>query len=72
MFELWSHFKLVRFHYSVDTVGERNDYLRFPSEWERNEEVFKILDTETGNNTEVTIACAVQALNIYYIPDFLN
>ena len=72
LFELWSHFKLVRFHYSVDDIGERNDYVRFPSEWKRNEEVFNILDTETGNNTEVTIACAVQALNIHYIPDFLK
>jgi len=72
LFELWSHFKLVRFHYSVDDVGERNDYVRFPSKWERNEEVFRILDEQTGNNTEITIACAVQALNIYYIPDFLK
>ena len=72
LFELWSHFKLVRFHYSVDDIGERNDYIRFPSEWKRNEEVFRILDEQTGNNTEVTIACAVQALNIFYIPDFLK
>jgi len=72
LFELWSHFKLVRFHYSVDDIGERNDYVRYPSKWERNEEVFNILDTQTGNNTEVTIACAVQALNIHYIPDFLK
>lgn len=71
LFELWSHFKLVRFHYSVDSIGEMNDYIRYPSEWKRTEEVFHILDN-TPNNVEVTVACAVQALNIYYVPDFIK
>lgn len=72
LFELWSHFKLVRFHYSVDSIGEMNHYIRYPSTWERTKEVFHILDKETPSNTEVTVACAVNALNIYYIPDFLR
>lgn len=71
LFELWKHFKLVRFHYSVDDIGIRNEYIRYPSKWKRTEEVFHILDTQTSDNVEVTIACAVQALNIYYIPDFI-
>lgn len=72
LFELWSHFKLVRFHYSVDSIGPMNEYIRYPSKWERTQEVFRILDEQTTDNVEVTIACAVQALNIYYIPDFLK
>ena len=32
----------------------------------------KRLDTMTSNNVEVTIACAVNALNIYYILVTLN
>ena len=72
LFELWSHFKLVRFHYSVDDIFERNEYIRYPSLWKRTEEVMRILDTQTTDNVEVTIACAVQALNIYYIPDFVR
>jgi MoaA/NifB/PqqE/SkfB family radical SAM enzyme len=72
LFELWSHFKLVRFHYSVDAVGERNEYIRYPSKWARTVEAFHQLDKETTDNVEVTIACAVQALNIYYIPEFLK
>jgi sulfatase maturation enzyme AslB (radical SAM superfamily) len=72
LFDLWKHFKLVRYHYSVDSIEGMNDYIRYPSEWDRNLEVFDILDSQTGDNTEVTIACAVQALNIYYIPDFLK
>jgi MoaA/NifB/PqqE/SkfB family radical SAM enzyme len=72
LFELWSHFKLVRFHYSVDAVGDRNEYIRYPSKWSRTVEAFRQLDEETTDNVEVTIACAVQALNIYYIPEFLK
>jgi MoaA/NifB/PqqE/SkfB family radical SAM enzyme len=72
LFELWSHFKLVRFHYSVDAVGERNEYIRYPSKWTRTVEAFHQLDNETTDNVEITIACAVQALNIYYIPEFLR
>jgi len=72
LFELWSHFKLVRFHYSVDSIHEMNEYIRYPSKWSRTEEVFHILDTQTPDNVEVTIACAVNALNIYYIPDFVK
>jgi len=72
LFELWKEFKLVRFHYSVDSIEQMNNYIRYPSKWDRTREVFHILDKETSNNVEVTVACAVQALNIYYIPDFIK
>jgi len=72
LFELWREFKLVRFHYSVDSIHEMNDYIRYPSEWSRTQEVFHILDKQTSNNVEITVACAVQALNIYYLPDFIR
>ena len=72
LFDLWKHFKIVRFHYSVDSIGGMNEYIRYPSKWERTEEVFHILDQKTTDNVEVTIACAVQALNVFYLPDFLR
>lgn len=72
LFELWKEFKSVKFHYSVDSIREMNHYIRYPSNWKRTEEVFHILDKHSPDNTEVTIACAVQALNIYYIPEFIK
>ena len=72
LFDLWKEFKLVRFHYSVDSIHGMNEYIRYPSTWKRTEEVFHILDKETSDNVEITVACAVQALNIYYIPEFLK
>jgi hypothetical protein len=72
LFDLCKEFKIVRFHYSIDSINQMNDYIRYPSKWKRQEEVFRILDTQTSDNVEVTIACAVQALNIHYLPDFIQ
>lgn len=71
LFDLWSQFKRVRFHYSIDSIEEMNDYIRYPSDWEHMVKQFWILDN-TSDNIEVTIACAVQVLNIYYIPDLIK
>jgi len=72
LLEQWKHFKKVRFHYSVDSIHDMNDYIRYPSKWDHTNAQFHRLDKDTSNNVEVTIACAVNALNIYYIPDFLK
>jgi len=71
LFELWSHFRNVRFHFSLDSVHDMNHYIRFPSEWAVVETNLRRLD-ESPANIEVTIACAVQALNIYYIPELIE
>lgn len=71
LFDLWAEFKRVRFHYSIDAYGERNDYIRYPSKWEHQEEVFHILDNTT-DNVEVTTATTIMALNVAYIPEFVK
>ena len=71
LFDLWDQFARVRFHFSIDSYGEMNDYIRFPSKWDHIEKQFRRLD-ETSDKVEVTISCAVQMLNMYYIPDFIK
>lgn len=71
LFDLWKQFRRVRFHFSIDSIGEMNHYIRFPSKWEKIEAQLRRLD-ESEAHVEVTIACAVQILNIYYIPDFIK
>jgi len=71
LFELWRPFKRVRFGFSIDSFGEMNSYIRYPSKWELIEKNLKLLD-KTEDNIEVTIACAIQILNIYYLPDFIK
>jgi len=65
---LWEQFKEVKFNFSLDAIGEQNDYIRYPSKFETIEKNLKLLD-ETSDNITVNIACAVQALNIYRVTD---
>jgi hypothetical protein len=71
LFELWKHFKEVKFNFSVDAVGDRNDYIRYPSKW--NDIVVNLnrLD-DTPDNITVNIACAVQLLNVLTIPELVH
>ena len=71
LFELWEHFQGVRFHFSIDSLGPMNDYIRHPSKWEHIEKQLELLD-QTSDKVEVTIACAVQMLNMYYLPNFIK
>ena len=71
LFDLWAEFKRVRFHYSIDAYGEQNEYIRYPSKWEHQEEVFHKLDN-TSSQVEITTATTVMALNIAYLPEFLK
>lgn len=68
---LWKHFKRVRFHFSIDSIGAMNEYIRFPSQWHHTARQLHRLD-QTEDHVEITVACAVQILNIYYIPDFIK
>ncbi len=71
LLELWSHFKLVKFNFSIDAYKDKNDYIRYPSKWEEIEKNLHILDN-TGNNIIVNVACAVQALNILYLDELVD
>jgi MoaA/NifB/PqqE/SkfB family radical SAM enzyme len=69
MIELWTNFKHVKFNVSVDAKGDRNYYIRYPTEWEDVIRVLKRLD-ETPDNISTSIEVAVQALNAEHLPDF--
>ena len=69
LFDLWNEFKHVRFHYSIDSVGEKNEYIRYPSKWKHQEDVFWQLDN-TSDNIEVTTATTLMILSVPYIPEF--
>jgi len=64
LFDLWKHFKQVKFNFSIDALGEQNDYIRYPSKWADVEKNIRLLD-QTDDNIVVNIACAVQLLNVY-------
>lgn len=67
--ELWKHFKKVKFAVSIDATDTRNYYIRYPSGWETIVENLHKLDN-TPDNVQVSIATAIQLLNIKHLPDF--
>lgn len=71
LFELWTHFKQVKFNFSVDALAERNDYIRYPSKWKDVVANLKRLD-DTPANITINIACAVQLLNVITIPELVH
>jgi MoaA/NifB/PqqE/SkfB family radical SAM enzyme len=69
--EIWNQFKRVKFNFSIDALSERNNYIRYPSDWETIEKNLEILDN-TKDHIEVNIACAVQLLNIKHLPEMIK
>ena len=44
MIEYWKDFKRVQLNCSIDAVGERDRYIRYPSNWKKVEENFDTLN----------------------------
>lgn len=66
--ELWKKFKKVKVGFSIDAVGDRNYYIRYPSDWATIERNLHKLDNTPGN-IQVSIATAIQILNIKHLPE---
>jgi MoaA/NifB/PqqE/SkfB family radical SAM enzyme len=69
--ELWNQFQAVELMISIDGYDQINSIIRFPSVWEDIEENLKRYD-KTEDNITVKILCTVQALNIMYLPEFID
>ena len=66
--DLWKQFKRVKFAVSIDAVGERNHYIRYPTDWDLLVKNLHKLDN-TPSNIQVSIATAIQILNIKHLPE---
>lgn len=67
--DLWKQFKTVKVGFSIDGLAERNWYIRYPSDWNTIVNNLHKLDS-TPDNIQVSIATAIQILNIKHLPDF--
>lgn len=66
---IWSKFSKVRVGISIDAIGDRNHYIRFPADWNTLVKNLHKMDN-TPNNIQTSIATAIQILNIKHLPDF--
>lgn len=66
---LWQQFKFVDVMISIDGHDYINSYIRHPADWETIERNLHLYDN-TPDGIDVKLLCTVQALNIYYLPEF--
>lgn len=71
LINLWEKFNRVKVHFSLDAVGNRNEFLRYPSSWNQIIENLRKLD-HTPENIKVDISCTVSLLNVYHLPELID
>ena len=71
LIELWSKFKKVKFAISMDAIEKRDEYIRFPTDWDTVEKNLRMLD-ETPDNIQTSLATAIQIFNVKHLPDFMK
>jgi hypothetical protein len=71
LIDLWSKFKKVKFAVSMDAAYERDEYIRYPTDWETVERTLRLLD-ETPDNIQTSLATAIQIFNVKHLPDFMK
>ena len=57
---------------SVDGVGERTEYIRYPSNWNKILESLEFYRNVLGENGNITLSPAVQLLNIDQLDDIIK
>jgi hypothetical protein len=72
LFDLWSKFRRVIFHFSIDDIEDRLNFIRYPTPWEKCAEQLHKIDNYPHDNLKLTTAFTVLALNMYYIPEFVE
>lgn len=71
MIDIWEKFKKVKVGISIDGMGDRVGYIRYPTDWKVVEQNLWRLE-QTSDRIQVNIALAAQILNIKHIPDFIK
>lgn len=73
--DYWKHFKAVEINVSVDGIGNRFEYLRYPAEWsqvEENIKFYKNLQSTVIPKLELSVMHTISIMNIGYIDEMLT
>lgn len=69
---IWKNFKHVNLGISVDAVGEINDYIRYPSRFNKIDRNIDFLDQNAPDNISMWYTVTVQAMNIMNLPELFE
>lgn len=71
----WPSFKAIEINGSMDGVGDRFEYLRFPAKWEQADnhiDFYKNLKITTTPKLELTVMHTLSLYNIGYVQEMLD
>ncbi len=71
LLQFFPHFKQIKIGVSVDSVGEKNDYIRFPSKWNQVASILSQLD-QSAENVHSWLVATTMVYNIFYLPELLE
>jgi MoaA/NifB/PqqE/SkfB family radical SAM enzyme len=71
---LWQHFKEVDIQLSIDGIGPRYEYIRFPGQWPTvvDHTVQYIQKEQSYTNVRLSVSHTVSAYNIFYLDEFFQ
>lgn len=70
LIDRWKEFKIIKLQCSIDAVGELDRYIRYPSNWNKIQENFDII--QSLDNKYIEIHNTVQMYNILRLPEFIR
>jgi hypothetical protein len=70
--KLWSQFEYVSICFSIDAIGDRFDYIRYPLKWAQVEKNINRIINECPKNMFFKANYTVNPLNIYYHDEFTD
>jgi MoaA/NifB/PqqE/SkfB family radical SAM enzyme len=68
--DIWQHFKNVDIQLSIDGIGARYEYIRYPAKWTDVVENTKRYLKKYKDNIQLSVSHTVSAYNIYYLDEF--
>lgn len=70
--EIWKNFRNIDLQLSIDGVGSRFEYLRYPARWSQALESVDRYLLKQGDNIQISVSHTVSALNVFYLDEFFN
>jgi MoaA/NifB/PqqE/SkfB family radical SAM enzyme len=70
--QLWRHFREVDIQLSIDGVGARYEYIRYPASWSILLENINKYQQTSQKNIKLSVSHTVSAYNIFYLDEFFS
>ncbi len=70
--ELFDEFKSVSLYFSIDDLGDRFTFQRYPAKWESVEKNLRKYERARKSTTELGIVATVSLFNVFYVPEFIE